>query len=131
MAADGGPVGNGGSGARYITGTDGARWIMKATFFGGQAHRYLYLNEALSAQIAWRLGVAVPDVAVVELSPEQLGTFCSIAPESERYVVASRRVEPAEALSPATASEARRSERAGIIVSTRSCGIQIASRSMY
>jgi HipA-like kinase len=116
MARDGGQVGQGGSAARYITGTDGGQWIMKAAFFGGQTHRYLYLNEALSAQVGWRLGVAVPTVAVVELDPEQLQTYSATVPESSRYVIASRRVEPAEALSPTTAAAAARSERAGIAV---------------
>src|SRR5207248_9065060 len=41
LAADGGLVGFGGSGAHYMTATDGSRWIMKASYFGGQQHRYL------------------------------------------------------------------------------------------
>lgn len=116
MARDDGQVGQGGSGARYITCTQGGHWILKATFFGGQAHRYLYLNEALSARVAWRLGIPVPTVAVVELSSEQLEAYSSTVPESARYVIASARVEPAEALSPAIVASTQRSERAGIVV---------------
>jgi hypothetical protein len=116
LGIDNGPVGRGGSGARYVTSTDGTKWIMKATFFGGQAHRYLYLNEALSAQVAWTLGVRTPDLAIMELSPEQLRTFSSTAPESSRYAIASRMIEPAEALSPDLVGEISPSERAGVTV---------------
>ncbi len=115
MASDGGPVGNGGSGARYITATDGSQWVMKATFLGGQAHRYLYVNEALTSQVAHRMGMAVPELAVVELSTEQLEAFNSTAPETARTVVATRLIEPAEPLSPATATASSRLDRAGII----------------
>lgn len=115
METDGGPVGNGGSGARYMTATDGSQWVMKATFFGGQAHRYLYANEAVTAQIAHRMGVAVPELAVVELSEEQLRKFSSTAPETARTIVATRLIEPAEALTPPTAAASTRLDRAGII----------------
>jgi hypothetical protein len=115
LGADGGLVGAGGSGAHYITATDGSRWIMKASYFGGQQHRYLCLNEALCAQIARRLGVTVPDVAVVYLTLDQAQSYKPDAEEPERYVVASRLIEPAEPLTPASAAGAETSEVAGIV----------------
>jgi hypothetical protein len=88
---------------------------MKASYFGGQQHRYLCLNEALCGQIARRLGVTVPDVAVVYLTLEQAQTYKPDAGEPERYVVASRLIERAEPLSPASAAGAETSEIAGIV----------------
>src|SRR6266571_1453246 len=70
LAKVGSPVGYGGSGARYVTSTEGARWVMKAHFLNGQ-HAYLCLNEAVSAQIAMRLSVSAPGAAVVELDEDQ------------------------------------------------------------
>jgi hypothetical protein len=115
MAADGGAVGRGGSGARYMTDQDGDRWIVKANFFGGQPHRYLLLNEAVSAQVAFRLGVRVPEIAIVELSTDQLAGFTSTAPESARFIIGSRLVNPAEALSPDAARFVSSHERAGVV----------------
>jgi hypothetical protein len=115
MAVDGGPVGSGGSGARYITDADGVRWVMKAPFLGGQAHGYLCLNEGLAAQIAWRIGVAAPQAGVVELSVAQLRGFSTSAPEQARFVFASQLIEPGESLTPEAARESLPSDRGGIV----------------
>ena len=56
---DDGPVGEGGSGARKITATDGSKWIAKATYFGGHPHRYFYLNEALVKLVGERLEIRI------------------------------------------------------------------------
>jgi len=112
---DGGPVGDGGSGARYITDTDGARWVLKGTIFGGQAHRYLYANEAVTAQIGHRMGLRVPEIAIVELSDEQLAGFNAAAPSSARFLIGSQLIDPAEPLTPDSAAGSSRVERAGIV----------------
>jgi hypothetical protein len=115
LAADVGPVGSGGSGAHFIAASDGTRWVMKANYFGGQQHRYLCLNEALCAQIGRRLGVNVPDAAIVYLTLDQAQTFKPGVGEPERFVFASRLIEPAEPLSPASAAGAETTEMAGIV----------------
>jgi HipA-like protein len=94
---------------------DGSRWVMKANYFGGQHHRYLCLNEALCGQIARRLGVSVPQAAVVQLSPDQAQTYKADASEPDRFVVASQLIEPAEPLSPASAAGAETGQVAGIV----------------
>jgi len=115
LDADGGPVGAGGSGARYITATDGTRWVMKATFLGGQAHRYLHVNEALTAQIAHRMGICVPELAAVELTDDQVRGFSVVASPTTTSAVATRLIDPAEPLSPETASAAPVADRAAIV----------------
>ena len=62
---DNGPVGSGGSGSHYATAADGSKWVLKSTYFGGQQHRYLYLNEALGALVADEIGAPVPQTAVM------------------------------------------------------------------
>jgi hypothetical protein len=115
MVEDGGPVGGGGSNPRYITDEEGRKWIMKATFLGGQDHAYLRLNEGLCALLSRRVGAPVPDAAVVELSIEQLEGFKLGAAASERLAFASRLIEPREALSPETAASCPRSRLAAIV----------------
>jgi hypothetical protein len=82
LASDDGAVGSGGSGSRYMTATDGTRWVMKATYFGGQSHRYLYLNEAVGASIAVGLGISVPKPAVLKLDLAQAQVYKANAPSS-------------------------------------------------
>jgi hypothetical protein len=89
---------------------------MKATFFGGQTHGYLYLNEALSASIGHRIGVNVPRCAVLELTPEQLDTLSPGRPVTERFVFASEFIANAEPLSPEATGAARTEDMAGIAV---------------
>lgn len=97
---DDGPVGDGGSGSHYVTATDGSKWVLKSTYFGGQPHRYLYLNEALGALVAEALGAPVPRVAVMRLTLEQARVFKSDATEADGVLFASERIDPCEALSP-------------------------------
>lgn len=115
LSADRGPVGTGGSGARYMVANDGSRWVMKANYFGGQQHRYLCLNEALCCQIARRLGVSVPQAAVVQLTLDQARVYKADANEPDRFVVASELIEPAEPLSPASAAGADSTQVTGIV----------------
>jgi hypothetical protein len=56
----------GGSGARYVTSTDGS----KTHLFG--SHHCLCMNEAVCAQIAQRIELRTPEAAVLELEQEQL-----------------------------------------------------------
>jgi hypothetical protein len=114
FGVDGGYVGDGGSGARVMTAPDGVSWIIKSHFLGGQSHRYLCLNEAVSAQIALRIGVNVPAPAVVELSAEQLSSFSSTATSADRFLFASEYLRDAEALSPSAAADADKDQLAGI-----------------
>jgi hypothetical protein len=97
---DDGPVGQGGSGSRYVTATDGSKWVVKSTYFGGQPHRYLYLNEALGALIAQALGAPVPRIAVMKLTLAQAQVFKPAALDSDRFLFACERMDPCEALSP-------------------------------
>jgi hypothetical protein len=96
---DDGQVGQGGSGSRYMTATDGSKWVVKSTYFGGQPHRYLYLNEALAVLIAQALGAPVPRIAVMKLTLEQAQAFKPAADESDRSLFACELIEPCEALS--------------------------------
>lgn len=116
FGTDGGYTGAGGSGARYMTAPDGTRWVVKAHFLGGQAHRYLCMNEAVSSQIAVRLHVPVPTPGVLELTEAQLRSYSSTASIADRYVFASELIAPAEPLSPTAAAGADPSELAGIAV---------------
>jgi hypothetical protein len=116
FGSDGGYVGDGGSGARVMTAPDGVSWIIKSHFLGGQAHRYLCLNEAVSAQVALRIGVKVPTPAVLELSAEQLASFSSTATSADRFVFASEYLTHAETLSPSAAAEGDKSQLTGIAV---------------
>ncbi len=116
FGSDGGYVGDGGSGARVMTAPDGVSWIIKSHFLGGQAHRYLCLNEAVSAQVALRMGVSVPTPAVLELSAEQLASFSSTATSADRFVFASEYLRDAETLSPSAAADADKSQLTGIAV---------------
>ena len=116
MQQDNGPVGAGGSAPRYITASDGSHWVAKATYFGGQPHRYLYLNEAVCNMVADRIGVAVPTPAVLRLTPEQAEVFKPGHQEADRIIFASTRIEPAEALSPEAVRATLAETRAGIVV---------------
>jgi hypothetical protein len=87
---------------------------MKSHILGGHPHRYLCLNEGLCAQVGYRLGVKVPEVCAVELTAAQLQTFNAGAVETDSILVASRLIEPAEALTPASASELAPEDLAGI-----------------
>lgn len=89
---------------------------MKSTYFGGQHHQYLYLNEALSAQVAHRLEVNVPRIAVVRLSLEQARAYHAAADERDRPVFGIERVSQVEALTPDTAQASDPAEAAGIVV---------------
>jgi len=113
---DHGSIGAGGSGARLITASNDAKWVMKAPIFGGQSHRFLCLNEAVCGLIGRLIGANVPDVAVIELTTEQLESFKPAARETERFAVATGLIEPAEALTPDTASQVPVSEVAPVIV---------------
>src|SRR5436309_2575788 len=106
FGTDGGYVGAGGSGARVMTAPDQTKWIIKSHFLGGQQHRYLCLNEAVTAQLATRIGVAVPTPAVLELTAEQLASFSTTASAADRFMYATAYIEPAEVLSPSAAAEA-------------------------
>jgi len=116
LGADHGQIGSGGSGAHWVTAADATRWVAKATFFGGQQHKYLYLNEALTSLIAQRLGVGVPEPAALRLTAAQAEQFRQGLSDVERLVFASARIEPSEALSPEAARSADKLEVAGIIV---------------
>lgn len=96
---DNGPVGSGGSGSRFATATDGSKWILKSTYFGGQQHRYLYLNEALGALVAEEIGAPVPQAAVMRLTLEQARAFKVDANAAECVLFASERIDPCEPLS--------------------------------
>jgi hypothetical protein len=115
LVQDHGPMGAGGSGARLITASDGNRWVMKSPILGGQTHRFFCLNEALCGLVGKRMGVNVPDVAAIELTTGQLRAFSASASETERFAVATRLIEPAEPLTPATAVAVPRASRAGIV----------------
>lgn len=112
---DEGPIGQGGSGARWITAPDGSKWSAKATYFGGHGHRYFYVNEALTKLIAERLDVRVPDAAALRLTPEQAEAFSPGRSEQDRVIFACRRIE-GEALTPAVVQATAAADRAGIIV---------------
>jgi hypothetical protein len=99
-----------------MTAPNGVSWIIKSHFLGGQAHRYLCLNEAVSAQIALRIGVNVPAPAVLELSTEQLASFSSTATTADRFLFASEYLTHAETLSPSAAADADKDQLAGIAV---------------
>lgn len=115
LVVDENRIGPGGSGARFITADDGNLWVMKANFLGGQQHRYLCLNEALCALIAYRLEVSVPECAVVVLSQQQLLSYKPDGVPSESFVFGSRVVEPVEPLSPEVASLVDPNQAAAII----------------
>jgi hypothetical protein len=108
-------MGEGGSGARLATCSDGNRWVLKSSIFGGHTHPFFCLNEAVGALLGRRLGVNVPDVAVVELSQEELRAYNTQAPSTSRFVVAIRLIDPAEAVSPDTAALADTGEIAGLL----------------
>lgn len=116
MAEDGGLVGGGGSCPHYITDEDGKKWVMKGTFLGGQDHSYLFLNEGLSALLAHEIGVNVPQMAVVELTSDQLHAFKPGAAAHERTAFASALIQPREAISPESADECDAQALAGIVV---------------
>jgi hypothetical protein len=116
MTQDLGRMPGGGSAARLILGSDGDRWVMKSHVFGGQVHRFLCFNEALSGQVGCRLGVNVPEVRAVRLTTEQLHGYNAGSVETDAVMVASRLIEPAEALSPSVAEVANRAEMAAITV---------------
>jgi hypothetical protein len=112
---DEGPIGQGGSGARWITAPDGSKWSAKATYFGGHGHRYFYVNEALTKLIAERLDVRVPDSAALRLTPEQVEAFSPGRSEQDRVIFACRRID-GEALTPPVVQATAAADRAGIIV---------------
>lgn len=116
LDVDGGPVGEGGSGARYATSTDQRRWVIKSHVFGGQPHRYLCLNEAVCAQIAMWVGIDVPQPAVMELTTDQLEAMAPTASATDRFVYASARIDPSEPLSGTAADDAYGEQLAGIAV---------------
>lgn len=116
LEIDGGAVGNGSSGSRFVTTLDGTRWVMKSHILGGQQHRYLCLNEAVYAQLATRVGVSVPEPAVIRLSDEQLAALRPGAASTDRFCFGSALVEHAEALSPTAAAEADPQQLAGVVV---------------
>jgi HipA-like kinase len=115
LVQDHGAMGGGGSGARLITASDGNRWVMKSPVLGGQKHRFFCLNEALCGLVGKRIGVNVPDVAAIELTTEQLRAFSATAFETDRFAVATRLIEPAEALTPTTAIAVPKASRAAIV----------------
>jgi hypothetical protein len=115
LREDHGRMGGGGSGARLTTCSDGQRWVLKSPIFGGQSHPFFCLNEAVGSLVGRRLGVNVPDVAVVEFSQNQLHAYNAQAPSTARFAVAIRLIDPAEAVSPETASLAHRGEVAGLL----------------
>jgi hypothetical protein len=82
-----------------MTAEGGSRWVMKATYFGGQQHKYLYLNEGLSALIGLALQVPVPEPAILRLEHEQARPFKSDASEADLVIFATERIEPVESLS--------------------------------
>jgi hypothetical protein len=114
LAVDEGAVGMGGSGARYVTSTDGSRWVVKTHIFG--SHQCLCMNEAVSSQIAQRMELRIPEPAVLELDSEQLLKLHPGAQETDRFFFASRRVEDDEPLSPAAAAGTDPEALAGIVV---------------
>jgi HipA-like kinase len=114
LAIDEGAVGIGGSGARYVTSTDGSRWIAKTHVFG--SHRCLCMNEGVCAQIAQRIELRTPEAAVLELEPEQLEGLHPGAAETDRFFFASRLIDGAESLSPTAAGGADPGQLAGIAV---------------
>jgi hypothetical protein len=116
LESDDGPVGEGGSGAHWVTARDGSKWIAKATYFGGQPHRYLYLNEALAKLIAARLGVRIPRAAALRLTVEQAQALSAGRMPDDQVIFACERVDQAEALSPQAVRGSDPGERAGIVV---------------
>jgi hypothetical protein len=115
LREDHGQMGAGGSGARLVTCSDGERWVMKSPILGGQRHPFFCLNEAIGGLVGHRLGANVPEVAVVELTLEQVQTYDAAAAAASRFVVATRLIEPAEPLSPDTAVRAEKGEVAGLV----------------
>ena len=113
---DAGAVGAGGSGSRYVVTRDGGSWIMKSHILGGQPHRYLCLNEALYAQLALRIGVNVPEPAVIELTPDQLEVLRPGASSTDRFFFGSALIADAEALSPTAAADADPAQLSGFTV---------------
>ena len=116
LETDDGRIGQGGSGPHYMTATDGTKGVMKSTYFGGQSHPFLYLNEGLCALIALRLGVPVPEPYVLQLSLEQAHSFKPDATDADRFIFASQRIEPVEMLTPEIAAQADPRVLAGIVV---------------
>jgi hypothetical protein len=113
---DDGPVGDGGSGAHYVTASDGSKWVAKAPYLGSQPHRYLYLNETLSKLIAERLGVPVPGCAALNLTQAQADALRPDRSGNDRLIFACERIERPEAFSPEVARAVSEEERAGIAV---------------
>ena len=116
FAVDDGPVGAGGSGSRYMTAADGTRWVVKAPIFGSQQHRYLALNEAVSAQTALAMGIPVPRPGVVPLTPEVCEHLAPGASLPVRFAFASELIVGSEPLGPTAASETDANVLAGIAV---------------
>jgi len=116
LDVDDGPVGGGGSGSHYMTAPDESRWVMKSTYFGAQGHKYLYLNEALSAVIGRNLGAPVPEPAVLRLEPEQAAVFKPNHAAGDLLIFATERIDPSESLSAEAIEAVDVSEPASIIV---------------
>jgi hypothetical protein len=89
---------------------------MKSTYFGGQAHAYLYLNEALSALIGRELGVPVPEPAALRLEPEQARAFKPQLEAKDLIIFATALIEPSEPLSSEAVDGADPAQPAGIVV---------------
>jgi hypothetical protein len=66
--------------------------------------------------VGHRLGIRVPEIRAVELTTTQLHVFNAGALETESVLVASRLIEPAEALTPSSTNEVDGADLAGIYV---------------
>jgi hypothetical protein len=108
----------GGSGSHYMTADDDddSRWVMKSTYFGGQAHAYLYLNETLSALIGREIGAPVPEPASLRLEPDQVRAFKPNFDAKDLVIFATARIDPSEPLSSAAVDAVDAAQPASIVV---------------